>query len=32
MSGTGLQPKVDYVPAYRTPAGNGVGMGFGEWV
>ena len=23
---------VDYVPCYRTEAGNGCAMGFGEWV
>ncbi|MSQ22992.1 MAG: hypothetical protein EXR58_00295 [Chloroflexi bacterium] len=32
MSGTGLQPKIEYVPCYRSPAGNGCAMGFGEWV
>ncbi len=33
MSGTGLEPKVvDYVPCYRTEAGNGCAMGMMEWV
>jgi hypothetical protein len=33
MSGTGLEPKiVDYVPCYRTEAGNGCAMGLAEWV
>jgi hypothetical protein len=32
MSGTGLQPNiVDYVPCYRTEAGNGCAMGMAEW-
>lgn len=32
MSGTGLQMNlVDYVPCYRTEAGNGCAMGFAEW-
>jgi hypothetical protein len=33
MSGTSLQPNiVDYVPCYRTEAGNGCAMGMAEWV
>ena len=33
MSGTGLALNmVDYVPCYRTEAGNGCAMGFAEWV
>lgn len=33
MAGTGLQMNlVDYVPCYRTEAGNGCAMGFAEWV
>jgi OH-DDVA oxygenase len=33
MSGTGLGPNiVDYVPCYRTEAGNGCAMGLAEWV
>jgi hypothetical protein len=33
MSGTDLEPKiVDYVPCYRTEAGNGCAMGFAEWL
>jgi hypothetical protein len=33
MSGTSLDPKVvDYVPCYRTEAGNGCAMGMMEWV
>jgi 3-O-methylgallate 3,4-dioxygenase len=32
MSGTGLSmDMVDYVPCYRTEAGNGCAMGFAEW-
>jgi 3-O-methylgallate 3,4-dioxygenase len=32
MSGTGLNmDMVDYVPCYRTEAGNGTAMGFAEW-
>lgn len=32
MAGDGLQMKmVDYVPCYRTEAGNGCAMGFAEW-
>jgi len=32
MAGDGLQVKmVDYVPCYRTEAGNGCAMGFAEW-
>ena len=32
MSGAGLQCNlVDYVPCYRTEAGNGCAMGFAEW-
>ncbi|MEE8518951.1 MAG: protocatechuate 3,4-dioxygenase [Dehalococcoidia bacterium] len=32
MSGTGLRMDlVDYVPCYRTEAGNGTAMGFAEW-
>ena len=32
MSGSGLQMNlVDYVPCYRTEAGNGCAMGFAEW-
>ena len=33
MSGTGLDMSVvDYVPCYRTEAGNGCAMGFAEWL
>jgi len=33
MAGTGLKMNmVDYVPCYRTEAGNGCAMGFAEWV
>lgn len=33
MAGDGLQMNmVDYVPCYRTEAGNGCAMGFAEWV
>jgi hypothetical protein len=33
MSGTSLRPNVvDYVPCYRTEAGNGCAMGMAEWV
>jgi len=33
LSGTGLDMKmVDYVPCYRTEAGNGCAMGFAEWI
>jgi 3-O-methylgallate 3,4-dioxygenase len=33
VSGSGLEPKiVDYVPCYRTEAGNGCAMGLAEWV
>ncbi|MEX2599317.1 MAG: protocatechuate 3,4-dioxygenase, partial [Dehalococcoidia bacterium] len=33
MSGASLAPNiVDYVPCYRTEAGNGCAMGFGEWL
>ena len=33
MSGTGLAMNlVDYVPCYRTAAGNGCAMGFAEWM
>jgi len=33
MSGVGPQMKlVDYVPCYRTEAGNGCAMGFAEWI
>jgi hypothetical protein len=33
MSGSGLKPNVvDYIPAYRTEAGNGCAMGMMEWV
>ena len=33
MTGTGLHMDlVDYVPCYRTEAGNGCAMGFAEWV
>ena len=33
MSGSGLaMDMVDYVPCYRTEAGNGCAMGFAEWV
>jgi hypothetical protein len=33
MSGASLDPKiVDYVPCYRTEAGNGCAMGLAEWV
>jgi len=33
MAATGLQMNmVDYVPCYRTEAGNGCAMGFAEWV
>ena len=33
MAGAGLQMNlVDYVPCYRTEAGNGCAMGFAEWV
>ena len=33
MSGTSLAPNiVDYIPAYRTEAGNGCAMGMMEWV
>ncbi len=33
LSGSGLQFNlVDYVPCYRTEAGNGCAMGFAEWV
>ncbi len=33
MAGDGLQMKlVDYVPCYRTEAGNGCAMGFAEWL
>ncbi len=33
MSGTDLEPNiVDYVPCYRTEAGNGCAMGFAEWL
>lgn len=33
LSGTGLtMDLVDYVPCYRTEAGNGCAMGFAEWV
>ena len=32
LSGTGLNMNmVDYVPCYRTEAGNGCAMGFAEW-
>ncbi len=32
MSGTGLQMElIDYVPCYRTEAGNGCAMGFARW-
>ncbi len=32
MSGTELEPKIiDYIPCYRTEAGNGCAMGFAEW-
>jgi hypothetical protein len=32
VSGTGLEPNiVDYVPCYRTEAGNGCAMGLAEW-
>jgi hypothetical protein len=33
MSGTSLAPSIiDYVPCYRTEAGNGCAMGMAEWV
>ena len=33
MAGSGLQMNlVDYVPCYRTEAGNGCAMGFAEWI
>jgi hypothetical protein len=33
MAGDGLEMKlVDYVPCYRTEAGNGCAMGFAEWL
>jgi OH-DDVA oxygenase/3-O-methylgallate 3,4-dioxygenase len=33
MSGTSLAPNmIDYVPCYRTEAGNGCAMGMAEWV
>ncbi len=33
LAGTGLEMQlVDYVPCYRTEAGNGCAMGFAEWV
>lgn len=32
MSGTSLEPQiVDYIPCYRTEAGNGCAMGMAEW-
>jgi hypothetical protein len=33
MSGTGLEPHIiDYIPCYRTEAGNGCAMGMAEWL